>query len=620
MARVIGVNIQNGEYGRLIGAEAPGTFLLGRISLRKRHLLLGVVASICASTAHGASKCSVQKIAELPVTMSGLRPLVHVKINDRDATFIADSGAWFSMISPGSAAEYDLGLEPLPRGFLVQGIGGSVAPKLTTVKLTIVGVPIPRVQFLVGGSEFDSVGLLGQNVLALADTEFDLAHGVIRLMRSEGCSKVNMTYWAPVGASYSELSTEMRQDLRPHIIAPVYINGVRLRALFDTGASTSFISLSAAARFGLKPNSPGVVAAGDSRGIGRRMVATWLGPVQSIKIGDEEIQNTRIRFGGSLDDVDMLLGADFFLSHRIYWSNKLRKMFFTFNGGHVFDLNYLHEDADDGGSPPVAIAQQTDAGPTPTDAAAFSRRGAARASRGDLAGALADFDQAVKLDSGNIEFLRQRAELHARMHAPNKALEDLDRLIAAKPDDVDGRLMRAGLRRSQDHKADVRADIDAAAAAASRTSDRRLIIASVYSDLGDYPQSIAQYDAWIAAHPDDSRRPMALNGRCWARALSGVDLPLALKDCNAALSAQPHTPSFLDSRGLVRVRIGDYAKAIADYDEVLAADDKMAWSYYGRGIAKLRLGQKAGGEADVKKAAELASDLPDKAKELGIVP
>jgi tetratricopeptide (TPR) repeat protein len=113
---------------------------------------------------------------------------------------------------------------------------------------------------------------------------------------------------------------------------------------------------------------------------------------------------------------------------------------------------------------------------------------------------------------------------------------------------------------------------------------------------------------------------MALNGRCWARALSGVDLALALKDCNAALSARPHTPSFLDSRGLVRVRMGDYAKAIADYDEVLAADHKIAWSFYGRGIAKLRLGQKEAGEADVKKAKELESELPEKAKKLGIAP
>jgi len=34
----------------------------------------------------------------------------------------------------------------------------------------------------------------------------------------------------------------------------------------------------------------------------------------------------------------MLLGADFFQSHRIYVANSQRQMFFTYNGGPVFGL------------------------------------------------------------------------------------------------------------------------------------------------------------------------------------------------------------------------------------------------------------------------------------------
>jgi hypothetical protein len=37
-------------------------------------------------------------------------------------------------------------------------------------------------------------------------------------------------------------------------------------------------------------------------------------------------------------DVDMLIGADFFLSHRIYVANSQRKLYFTYNGGPVFNL------------------------------------------------------------------------------------------------------------------------------------------------------------------------------------------------------------------------------------------------------------------------------------------
>ena len=560
----------------------------------------------------------------LPVTMSGLRPLVHAKINGHDAAFVADSGAWFSMISPGSAAEYELALEPVPIGFRLQGVGGAVVPHLTTVKtFTIAGVPLPKVQFLVGGSEFGSVGLLGQNFLGLEDAEFDLAHGMIRLMREHGCtSKDDLAYWAPAGGTYSELSTEGQAAKPGHIFASVYVNGVKLRAMFDTGASTSFISRAAAARFGLKPDAPGVTPAGGSSGIGRHFVQTWIGPIQSVKIGDEEVRNTRIRFGGDMQDIDMLIGADFFLSHHVYWAQKLDKLFFTFNGGRVFDLRDLGDGqggaSSDAGNAPVAAGADAEA--VPADADGFSRRGGARASRGDLKEALADFDQAIKLAPENIDYLRQRAQLHAQMRQPLRAVEDLERILKVKPDDVDAHLMRAGMRQRLDHDADVSSDLDAAAAAAAPSSDRRFAIAAAYQEAGNYPRAIAQFDLWIAAHRDDVRRPIALNGRCWTRALSGTGLDLALKDCNAALSAMPRNPSFLDSRGLVRLRSGQYAQAIADYDQALAANGKIAWSLYGRGIAKLRLGQKEAGEADLAKAKALEPELPDRAKKLGVAP
>ena len=73
------------------------------------------------------------------------------------------------------------------------------------------------------------------------------------------------------------------------------------------------------------------------------------------------------------------------------------------------------------------------------------------------------------------------------------------------------------------------------------------------------------------------------------------------------------------ANGCVEVT-GDNARAIVDYDEALAANDKIAWSHYGRGVAKLRLGQKEAGEADLAKAKALDPDLPDRAKAVGIIP
>jgi hypothetical protein len=39
-----------------------------------------------------------------------------------------------------------------------------------------------------------------------------------------------------------------------------------------------------------------------------------------------------------LRDADMLIGADFFLSHHIFVSNSQHKLYLTYNGGPVFNL------------------------------------------------------------------------------------------------------------------------------------------------------------------------------------------------------------------------------------------------------------------------------------------
>jgi tetratricopeptide (TPR) repeat protein len=138
--------------------------------------------------------------------------------------------------------------------------------------------------------------------------------------------------------------------------------------------------------------------------------------------------------------------------------------------------------------------------------------------------------------------------------------------------------------------------------------------------MEDYPKAIEQYDLWIAAHPDDNRQPMALNGRCWARAMANVDLNRALKDCNGALSRMAHSAALLDSRAMVRLRMGDYPHALADYDEALKAGSDTAWTHYGRGIAELKLGRKADGDADIAMARSLDAEIIEQAKKRGIVP
>jgi tetratricopeptide (TPR) repeat protein len=75
----------------------------------------------------------------------------------------------------------------------------------------------------------------------------------------------------------------------------------------------------------------------------------------------------------------------------------------------------------------------------------------------------------------------------------------------------------------------------------------------------------------------------------------------ALKDCNEALQLRPVYADALDSRGFVKLKIGEPLSAIADYEAALHIK-KQASSLCGRGIAKKQTGDTAGGDIDIAAA------------------
>jgi predicted aspartyl protease len=152
--------------------------------------------------------------------------------------------------------------------------------------------------------------------------------------------------WLKPGMSYSVLDLIHADREDPHTIAAIWINGVKMRAYFDTGASTSFITARAAARAGVKTTDAGVEPAGFSHAFDRADIKTWVARFASVKIGDEEIKNTRLSIGDSqADDFDVLIGADFFLAHHVYVANSQDKLYFTYEGGQVFRISEPDEAA-----------------------------------------------------------------------------------------------------------------------------------------------------------------------------------------------------------------------------------------------------------------------------------
>ena len=602
--------------------------------------LIGCGACLGTPSAVAAEKkCKIGKVADLPITMNSLRPTIDVKINDREAKFVLDSGAFYSMMSSATAAEYNLKTRPGPFGFTVIGVGGAADVQIATVKnFTFAGATIKDVEFLVGGSEVGNgdAGLLGQNFLERFDVEYDLAKGMIRLFHTEDCEHARLAYWLAPDQAYSFMPIDRIDPMHPHTIGVAYVNDHKIRVEFDTGAYTSVLSLKAAERAGVKPDSPGVVASGYTSGIGRGTTKEYIAPFASFKIGDlEEIKNTRLRIADiGLDNADMLVGADFFISHRVFVANREHRLFLSYNGGPVFNLSQNHAassspedqpDARSGEAKPAGGAKQGgDSGTAAGHAAELARRGSALAARRDFGPALADLSEAVELSPNEPEYYYQRANAYWASGRADLALADYDHVLMLKQDFLPAYIPRAEIKLSKKDGPGAIADLEAVDRLAPKTADLRLKLAERYEHVDRLPAAIEQFSLWIQYHPDDSRMPTAMAGRCFSSALQNQDLPTALSDCNAALrradkKSEDYSYLFVD-RGLVRLRQGDYGKAIADFDDALKAMPKNALALYARAVAESRRNDKKDSERDLEAAREIAPDVAGKFEHYGIVP
>jgi tetratricopeptide (TPR) repeat protein len=633
--------------------------------VRKHHLgWAAVLLAAAAPVAGAADRCRLLMSTPLPVRMENLRPVISADIDGVPARFIIDTGSFFDFMAPAAAAQFKLPLRDAPPGFFVQGVGGSIIPQIATAKtFTVAGLTTRRALFLVGNNEFGGgeAGILGQNLLRIADVDYDFADGVLRFIRPQHCAGYVLAYWAKPNQAIGEVDLRWTSTQRPQLLGKAAVNGHDIAVLFDTGSARTILSLAAARRADITPASPGVILAGRTRGVGRHVIQVWSAPVALFEIGGEKIERTRLLIGDvNLPglDVDMLLGSDFFLAHHIYVAYSQSKLYFTYNGGPVFDLNARRPAQPTGGEPSpaagsmsnadgTAAASQPSAAPNggapsdaPTDAAGFMRRGMAEISRGELPAAIADLTRSCPLATADADCHYQRGLAYWRNHERQPALADFDDALKIAPGDYDAHLARAELQLPQLHDG-VADDLDAVDRLAPAQADLRLQLASLYDLIDRYGTAAQQLDLWIEYHPLDNRLPAALGWRCWDRAAAGEKLQAALADCNRALHARlaashsvfwrltHHTPPgpewLLSNRSLVYLRLGEPDKAIADDDAALAqippqTSEGRANLLYLRGLAELRKGLKAEASTDLAAARKLRPGIGKRYAGMGLTP
>lgn len=572
---------------------------------------LGLAALLLAVPAAWA-QCKLSQL-EIPVRTVNQRPVGMLTLNGSEVPLLIDSGAFFSMLQPSTAAQLGLRLERMPAHFRLYGYAGAIEAKLTRVeKVGLQGTVIPNVQFMVGGNELGSgiQGILGRNFLSLGDTEYDLAHGVVRLMFPKGdCDKTNLAYWAgdapvieaPLENNHREGNNDIRVSVR--------INGSRVRAMMDTGAPRTAMQLRAARRAGLKESE--LTPVGRVGGAGEGRVRSWTGLVESFEFGGEKIANNHFNIDDTdVGDTEMLIGLDYFLSHRIYVSRLQRKVYATWNGGPVFargdavgahDARYAAR--------PAEVA--TD------DAQALARRGEAHAARGELARALEDLNRACELAPQSDANFLARARVHLALKQYEPARQDLDTALRLRPGLHEALALRASMRAAQGDRNGAEVDLLALDQALPPSSHLREGMAEIYAGLELVPEALRQWELWVSTHGSDNHLASVLNSRCWLRARFNIELKLALEDCKKAVSRDRDEAAFRDSLGWTQLRLGDLPAAVKAFDEALKIKP-VAFSHYGRALALRQQGRADAAQRDFAEARKLRAAIDEDVRKAGL--
>ncbi|MEO8754380.1 MAG: aspartyl protease family protein [Casimicrobiaceae bacterium] len=324
-----------------------------------RPLLLRVMSFVAGMSLAGGAvaqggRCQFVKIVDWPVRLVSNHVVVDGAINGKKVGITLDTGAQISLILRSAALRLDLPRREAP-GQRMFGVGGESRIEIADVDDFKLGdVSTKGMQLFVAGEREFGEGvdvLLGEDFLRKFDVEFDLAHRAVRLYQPRNCDGVSLAYWTKDTAGEVEIGPI--EDARPRISLTVQINGKPIDAILDSGASTTVLTKQDAAAAGVTPETPGVVAANASQGLGAKTLESWSGPFQSFAIGNESIPDVRIRFADLWKDTTftatgsriarnvsqtqpMLLGADFLRAHRTLVAHSQRRLYFTYTGGPVF--------------------------------------------------------------------------------------------------------------------------------------------------------------------------------------------------------------------------------------------------------------------------------------------
>jgi tetratricopeptide (TPR) repeat protein len=254
---------------------------------------------------------------------------------------------------------------------------------------------------------------------------------------------------------------------------------------------------------------------------------------------------------------------------------------------------------------------------------------------------IAEIDQAVRADA-----LAHRGDLRRAGGQPTQALADFNAALALAPEQSGAQLGKAAILIESGQLDAAQPLVEAVIERGELAGQAHLIRGNLRARWGDVAGAVADYDAAIAADGrlaeayaqrgaakqgyeeygparEDFDRAISIEndnsvaraGRCWNRLLQQQSAGDARGDAEVAVRSKPEMFSAQTCLGMAALVLEDYPVALSAYEAAAAIEPGNAEALYGRGVARIRSGQRREGHDDIDQAQRFNSraDAPFRA-------
>jgi predicted aspartyl protease len=292
-----------------------------------RHRLVIALMAFLGAPTMVSSQCRPQHLADVPINIAQGLPIVSVTVAHHEALLIFDTGAERTVLSPDAAQR--LGLKPrhdYPRK--VKGLSGAVDAGTVDVPFTAAGILLPNHGVLVSSLSLGELaqivtpdGLLGADIISSFDVALDLPRFVVRLYENRDCTVDGPAWDRP----YTTISAN--RSLHDRLFFWVTIDGHRVAAIFDSGAQHSIIDERSAAKAGVDAKTLMGDPVSTIHGVNAE-ASSHLHRFAQLSIGNETLAHPTLLVAKlDLVDADLILGADYLASHRVWLSYGSHQIF-----------------------------------------------------------------------------------------------------------------------------------------------------------------------------------------------------------------------------------------------------------------------------------------------------